>query len=81
MSTGADAAEKGRQPLTETEHALLLAVVRGLTNAEASKLVGISEGTVKVYLGKIYKKIGVAGRDRLVEAFRRSHDSEGGYVR
>ena len=48
--------------LTERELAVLRSVAAGAPNKEVGRLLYISEPTVKYHLGRIYAKLGVAGR-------------------
>jgi len=63
LSTGADAGPLAR--LSEREKAIVALVARGLRNLEVAGELGITEGTVKVYLHRIYEKLGVANRTEL----------------
>lgn len=49
--------------LTDRERGVALAVVRGATNKEVARQLGITERTVKAHLSAIFKKLAV--RDRL----------------
>jgi DNA-binding NarL/FixJ family response regulator len=51
--------------LTPRESQLAALVARGLRNREIGDQLGISEGTVKIHLHRIYEKIGVANRVEL----------------
>jgi DNA-binding NarL/FixJ family response regulator len=48
--------------LTERERRILVAAARGLTTAQISRELYISEHTVKFHLTNIYRKLGVANR-------------------
>jgi NarL family two-component system response regulator LiaR len=48
--------------LTDREHVVLAAVVAGMTTAEISKDLWVSEHTVKFHLTNIYRKLGVTNR-------------------
>ena len=48
--------------LTPREHVILAAVVGGLTTAQISKDLWVSEHTVKFHLTNIYRKLGVTNR-------------------
>lgn len=51
--------------LTAREAAVAELVSRGLRNREVAKELGLSEGTVKVYLYRIYEKLGINNRTEL----------------
>lgn len=51
--------------LTARERAVISLVAQGRRNKEVAAELGITEGTVKVYLHKIYEQIGVANRTEL----------------
>jgi DNA-binding NarL/FixJ family response regulator len=51
-----------RPDLTEREHAVLEAVVAGMTTAQISRQLWISEHTIKFHLTNIYRKLGVTNR-------------------
>ena len=53
--------------LTGREREVVLALVAGgLSNKDVGLRLNLSEGTVKVHLHNIYKKLGVKGRTALV---------------
>ena len=51
--------------LTERERQVMRLVAQGLANKEVGRHLGVSEGTVKIHLHKIYEKLGVANRTAL----------------
>ena len=62
-------AETGRgsshAPLAPRERQLIRFVRKGLRNREIAEQLGVTEGTVKVYLHAIFEKLGVATRTEL----------------
>jgi two-component system nitrate/nitrite response regulator NarP len=61
LDPGADSLSK----LTPRERMIAEEVGRGLRNREIAARLGMSEGTVKVYLHGIYQKLGVENRTEL----------------
>jgi DNA-binding NarL/FixJ family response regulator len=63
-----EAAHDGQRDsgLTPRELDIVRLVANGLSSAEAAKRLGISEGTVKIHLHKVYKKLKVQSRVELV---------------
>lgn len=59
-------ADLGNPPLTPRELVLARLVIRGLPNGEIAKSMGIREGTVKVHLHHVYRKLGISNRVGLV---------------
>jgi len=51
--------------LTRREGQLVGALAQGLKNKEIAELLGITEGTVKVYLSRLFHKVGVKDRFEL----------------
>jgi two-component system nitrate/nitrite response regulator NarL len=51
--------------LTYRERQITLVVVEGLSNKEIGRRLDLSEGTVKIHLHNIYKKLGVTNRTAL----------------
>jgi two-component system nitrate/nitrite response regulator NarP len=51
--------------LTHREGQLVSALAQGLKNKEIAELLGITEGTVKVYLSRLFQKTGVKDRFEL----------------
>ena len=74
-STIADAVAKHRQParsfkelrakLTVREQEIIGLVSRGLSNKEIARKLDLSEGTVKIHLHNIFKKVSVSNRTAL----------------
>ena len=54
-----------RPPLAPRERQLIRFIRRGLRNREIAKELGVTEGTVKVYLHSIFEKLGVKNRTEL----------------
>jgi DNA-binding NarL/FixJ family response regulator len=52
--------------LTEREHAVLLAVARGASNAEIGAELHLAEATVKTYVGRLLAKLDARDRVQLV---------------
>ncbi|WP_304518338.1 AAA family ATPase [Cohnella sp. REN36] len=66
-------AETGAEldPLTGREREVLAVLAAGLSNKEMAAQLGLTEGTVKVHINRIYSKLGVKRRTQAVEAARR----------
>jgi DNA-binding CsgD family transcriptional regulator len=52
-------------PLTRREGQLVMLLSQGLKNKEISAALSISEGTVKVYLSRLFQKVGAKDRFEL----------------
>ena len=52
--------------LTRRQLQIVQLLKTGASNKEIARVLGISDGTVKVHLHSIYEKLGVAGRCKLV---------------
>jgi two-component system nitrate/nitrite response regulator NarL len=52
--------------LTEREREITFAVADGLSNKEVGRRLNISEGTIKVHLHNIYRKLSISNRTALV---------------
>jgi DNA-binding NarL/FixJ family response regulator len=50
------------EQMTPREHQVAMLVVRGLTNKEIARQLGITEGTVKLHVHNILRKLGVRSR-------------------
>jgi DNA-binding CsgD family transcriptional regulator len=63
----------GWDSLTPTELQVVALVSEGLTNPQVAERLFIARGTVKIHLGHIFSKLGVATRSELAAlATRRS---------
>jgi DNA-binding NarL/FixJ family response regulator len=51
--------------LTERERDVMRLVAKGQSNKEVGRRLGLSEGTIKIHLHNIYKKLGVPNRTTL----------------
>ena len=57
--------ERRRPPLAPRERELIRFVRQGLRNREIAQELGVTEGTVKVYLHAVFEKLGVSSRTEL----------------
>ena len=65
-TAGREAAlERATRTLTRRELDIVRMVATGARNREIAEKLGISEGTVKMYLHTIYEKLGISGRVEL----------------
>ena len=55
--------------LTPRELDVVRLVARGLRNKEVARQLGITEGTVKMYLHSVYDKLGIGSRFELMSVF------------
>ena len=55
-----------RQTLTKREGEIVSLVLRGLANKSVAVELGLCEGTVKLHLHSIYRKLGVPNRAGLI---------------
>jgi two-component system nitrate/nitrite response regulator NarL len=51
--------------LTERQRQIVRELAQGITNKEIGRRLGLAEGTVKVQLNRIYRKLGIANRTAL----------------
>lgn len=56
--------------LSKRQHQLVKMMDRGLTNAEMAIALGLAEGSVKVHLWRLYRKLGVNNRSRALFVVR-----------
>lgn len=66
MSPDAEAARDPLEALSGRERAVATLVQRGLRNKEIADELGLTEGTVKVHLHKVFEKLGVRSRTDLI---------------
>jgi two-component system nitrate/nitrite response regulator NarP len=66
LQMGGGAAPDPLRGLSERERAIAGLVARGLRNRDIAERLGVNEGTVKVHLHRIYRKLGVGSRTELV---------------
>lgn len=55
----------GRWSLTPAEQRTMSLIVRGLTNGETARVLGVSPNTVRNTLARIFQKVGVSSRSEL----------------
>jgi len=53
------------EPLTTHERQIVLVLSEGATNREIGRRLRLAEGTVKVHLNHIYRKLGIPNRTTL----------------
>jgi DNA-binding CsgD family transcriptional regulator/tetratricopeptide (TPR) repeat protein len=68
---GRVAESNGQTVLTASERRVAELVMQGLGNQEVAGQLSISKRTVDTHLGRIYRKLGISGRNRLREALAR----------
>jgi DNA-binding NarL/FixJ family response regulator len=64
----AEASTKQFRRLTGREQQVAALVCNGLSNKSVAQRLNVSEGTVKIHLHSIFKKLGVHGRSALAVA-------------
>ncbi len=57
--------QRAHEPLTTRERQIVLVLSEGVTNKEIGRRLKLAEGTVKVHLHHIYRKLGIANRTAL----------------
>ena len=62
MSYEVDSAPSGGAVLTQRELEITRLVAQGLPNKAVAGQIGVQEGTVKLHLHSIYRKLGVSNR-------------------
>ncbi|WP_150240911.1 response regulator [Nocardiopsis quinghaiensis] len=71
-AAGRDEAGHRLSVLSERERSVLVAVARGMSNAEAGRELGMREATVKAHVSRILSKLGMSNR---VQAAILAHDA------
>jgi len=66
LAMSPDAVADPLEALSGRERAVALLVQRGLRNKEIADELGLTEGTVKVHLHKVFEKLGVRSRTDLI---------------
>jgi DNA-binding NarL/FixJ family response regulator len=66
---------RARRPLTTRERQVVLALSEGATNREIGRQLRVTEGTVKVHLHHIYRKLGIPNRTALAVLATRALDA------
>ena len=56
-----------QERLTKRETQIILLVVAGKSNKEIGASLGVTEGTVKIHVGHVFKKLGVGGRTEAIQ--------------
>jgi two-component system nitrate/nitrite response regulator NarL len=51
--------------LTERQQEIVRELSEGVSNKEIGRRLGLAEGTVKIHLNRIYRKLGIANRTAL----------------
>jgi len=64
--------EANKPTLTQREQEILLLIAKGVSNAEAAKLLHLSKATIRTHLEHIYRKLDVANRvEAVTEGLRK----------
>lgn len=63
--------------LTPRQHQVLILLVRGLSNKEIARQLGLGPGTVKIHLAALFRTLGVRNRQSAAAAGARLFPSEG----
>ncbi len=62
-------------PLTRRQREIVLLVSEGLSNKEVARRAGLTEGTVKIHLHSIFRKLGIRNRTSLATFAQRHSDA------
>ncbi|MCL2625613.1 MAG: response regulator transcription factor [Cystobacterineae bacterium] len=70
--TSIETTEEPAPTLTQREQEILLLIAKGVSNAEAAKLLNLSKATIRTHLEHIYRKLDVANRvEAVTEGLRK----------
>lgn len=69
-ATAAAAPAASAEPLSRSESELLRLIGQGASNKEMAAELALSEGTIKVYLSRLYEKLGVSSRTQALVTAR-----------
>jgi len=71
--------DESERVITERQREIVQLVCQGLRNRDIAEMLNLTEGTVKIYLHKIYRKTGISNRTELAmrasELTRRGQNS------
>lgn len=59
--------DKWREVLSEREFEVALLVAQGCSNKQVARELGVCEGTVKLHVRSIFKKVGASSRYNLIK--------------
>lgn len=66
------AAEPPQRPLSQREQEILQLIAKGVSNAEAAEMLGVSRATIRTHLEHIYQKLEVTNRvEAVTEGIRK----------
>lgn len=71
LSSGLGRTQTDRHGLTEGQRRVAELLREGKSNREIGDLLGLTEGTVKVHVSKIFRKLGVVSRAEAIALFQR----------
>ena len=59
--------DKWREVLSEREFEVALLVAQGCSNKQVARELGVCEGTVKLHVRSIFRKVGASSRYNLIK--------------
>jgi len=66
----------GFDSLSKRENEITLLMATGLSNKELARKLNLAEGTIKIHLHNIYKKLGISNRTELAGFALRNRHSD-----